>query len=409
MINLIKNVFLPGTIKSVLGLGITTTIGYGTLFYSFTIMSTQIQNEFSWTRSFIFGIFSLGILLGGFLAPIIGKLLDNHGARIIMTIGSFLCFLGLYGISLIQNEWQYIISILFLEVVSTLVLYESAFVAFSQLAGNKARIPITQITLIAGFASTIFWPLISYLLTIMNWRDVYITLGLFHIIFAMPIHYFVLKQNLLINNYNDEKNLSNLHDTLNLQGENLKEAKIYLILIFSLIAIPLTVMQTHFMGLLAEFGFEMASAVLLGTIIGPAQVVARIVEIILSKKITPLQSGFYSILILSIGLIFLTFSGYSYYMALLFVILYGAGQGLLSIIRGSIPLYLFGKTGYGKITGDINLYRNIVVATIPFGFALFMDTFGALNALFLLIVLSFISLILLYILIQKTKVVLDEN
>ena len=409
MINLIRNIFIPGTIKSVLGLGITTTIGYGTLFYSFTIMSTQIQNEFSWSKSFVFGIFSLGILLGGFLAPVVGKLLDNHGARVIMTAGSFLCFLGLFSISLIQNEWQYIFSILFLEVVSTLVLYESAFVAFSQLAGNKARIPITQITLIAGFASTIFWPLISYLLSIMSWRDVYVTLGLFHIILAMPIHYFVLKPNLLIDNHSDEKNLTNLQDSLNIQGENQKEAKIYLILIFSLIAIPVTVMQTHFMGLLAEFGFEMVSAVILGTIIGPAQVIARIVEIVFAKKISPLHSGFYSILLLCVGLMFLIFSGYSYYFALLFVIMYGAGQGLLAIIRGSIPLYLFGKTGYGKITGDINLYRNIVVATIPFGFALAMDIFGALSAVFMLIIISIISLILLYILIQKTKVVLDGN
>jgi len=404
-----SNFFVAGTIKSVLGLGITTTIGYGTLFYSFTIMSTQIQNEFAWSKSFIFGIFSLGILLGGFLAPTVGKLLDHHGARIIMTIGSFLCFLGLYSISFIQNEWHYIISILFLEVVSTLVLYESAFVAFSQLAGDKARTPITQITLIAGFASTIFWPLISYLLTIMNWREVYVTLGLFHIFIAMPIHYFVLKPNLLIDNASKDKSLKHLPDTLNIKGKNQKEAKIFLILVFSLIAIPVTVMQTHFMGLLAEFGFEIASAVILGAIIGPAQVVARIFEIIIAKKITPLQSGFYSILVVCIGLIFLIFSGYSYYFALLFVILYGTGQGLLAIIRGSIPLYLFGRTGYGKITGDINLFRNTIVATVPFGFALVMDSIGAKSAVFMLIVISFISLILLYILIQKTKVVLDEN
>jgi len=401
--------FIKETFKSVLGLGITTTIGYGTLFYSFTIMSGQFENEFGWSKSFLFGIFSLGILLGGFLAPIVGKLLDHHGARIIMTIGSFLCFFGLYSISFIQNEWQYITSIIFLEVVSTLVLYESAFVAFSQLAGDKARTPITQITLIAGFASTIFWPLISYLLTIMSWREVYITLGLFHIFIAMPIHFFVLKPNLLINNASEKKLLDNLPDTLHIKGKKQKEAKLFLIMIFSLIAIPVTVMQTHFMGLLAEFGFEMATAVILGTIIGPAQVVARVVEIIFAKQITPLQSGFYSILVLCVGLLALIFSGYNYVFALLFVILYGAGQGLIAIIRGSVPLYLFGKDGYGKITGDINLYRNIVVATIPFGFAVVMDIFGAYTAVLILIIVSIISLILLYILIQKTKVVLDEN
>lgn len=409
MKNKIFSLFIPGTIKSVLGLGITTTIGYGTLYYSFTIMSGQFENEFGWSKSFLFGVFSLGILFGGFLAPSVGKLLDHHGARVIMTTGSFLCFLGLYSISFVQNEWQYIFSILFLEMVSTLVLYESAFVAFSQLAGDKARTPIAQITLIAGFASTIFWPLISYLLTIMSWRDVYITLGLFHIFLAMPIHFFVLKPNLLVDNKSEEKTLNTVKNTLNLQGKNQNKTQLFLVFIFSFIAIPITVMQTHFIGLLSQFGFQMTTAVILGTIIGPAQVVARIVEIFFAKKITPLESGLYSILVLSIGLISLLFSGYSYSFALVFVILYGAGQGLSSIIRGSIPLYLFGKDGYGKITGKINLYRNTVVATVPFGFAVLMDTFGPLVAVILLIIVSIISLILLYILIQKTKVVLDEN
>ncbi|MEA1913917.1 MAG: MFS transporter [Campylobacterota bacterium] len=384
-------------------------MGYGTLFYSFTIMSTEFHNEFGWSKSFLFGIFSLGILLGGLLAPTVGKLLDHHGARVVMTIGSLLCFLGLFGISLIENEWQYIIAILFLEIVSTLVLYESAFVAFSQLAGNNARTPITQITLIAGFASTIFWPLISYLLSIMDWRDVYITLGLFHILIAMPIHYFVLKPNLLIDNDIKEKSLASLPNTLNLQGKDRIETKWYLIFVFSLIAIPVTVMQTHFMGLLAEFGFEMATAVLLGTILGPAQVVARIFEIAFAKKITPLQSGFYAILVLSVGLIALLFSGYSYSFAIAFVVFYGAGQGLVAIIRGSIPLYLFGKKGYGKINGNINLYRNTVVATIPFGFAVVLDIFGAYIGVLMLVVVSILSLILLAILINKIKVINYEN
>ncbi|MDD2974812.1 MFS transporter [Aliarcobacter cibarius] len=400
---LLQNIFVEGTFKSVIGLGITTTIGYGTLFYSFTIMSTQIQNEFYWSKTFLFGIFSLGILLGGLIAPKVGKLLDKHGARLIMTIGSFLSFLGLYNLSLIQNEWHYIFAILFLEIVSTLVLYESAFVAFSQLAGNKARTPIIQITLIAGFASTIFWPLISYLLTVVNWREVYIILGLFHIFIAMPLHYFVLKPNLLINN--DLKNSVNgLQNSVNLVGTKRKIAKYYLIFIFSLVTIPITAMQTHFMGLFQEFGFEMATAVLLGAIIGPSQVVARVIEIFFSRKVSPMTSALYSIFVLLVGLFALIISDYNYIFAFVFVIFYGAGQGLVTVIRGSLPLYLFGKNGYGEITGELNLYKNIVVATVPFGFALIIDNLGAHFAVFILILVSIISFIMLYILNKKLKV-----
>jgi len=263
---MLNKIFKIGSIKSVLGLGVTSTIGYGTLYYSFAIMSNEIQNEFDWSRSFIFAIFSIGILMGGLLAPKVGKLLDKHGARIIMSIGSFLCFVGLFGISFISNQYEYIIAIIFLEVVSTLVLYEAAFVALAQLKGENSRISITQITLIAGFASTIFWPLIGYLLTLVSWRETYQVLSLFHILVAMPIHLLLLKKDLLIQNNNSLEKIS----FVDVEIKNKESKKIFIMLafIFSLIAIPVTVMQTHFIGLLNQFGIETVVAIGIGALIG---------------------------------------------------------------------------------------------------------------------------------------------
>lgn len=149
---MIRRFFIDGTIKPVLGLGITSTIGYGTLFYSFTIMSLEFENEFSWNKSFIFGIFSLGLLLGGLISPFIGKKLDKHGARIIMSMGSFLAALGMLFISFVETKFGFILSLLYIEIVATFILYEAAFVALSQIAKEKARLPMAQITLIAGFA-----------------------------------------------------------------------------------------------------------------------------------------------------------------------------------------------------------------------------------------------------------------
>jgi MFS family permease len=394
-----KNLFIPGTMKSVLGLGTTMTIGYGTLYYSFTIMSGEFQNEFGWSKSFIFGIFSLGILLGGILAPSVGKLLDKHGARSIMTLGSLLATFGLFLISQIENQWHYIGSILFLEVVSTLVLYEAAFVAFSQLAGNHARVPITQITLMAGFASTIFWPLISYMLTILSWRETYQILALFHLFISIPIHYFILKPNLIINLQDQPKKI--FDNSLELQAGNRKEAFIYISIVFSLLAIPITVTQTHFMNLMQGFGYELVSAVALGALIGPAQVGARIAEMVSSKHFSPMVSGIFSILAMFIGFLVLLFNGYNYYVAVVFIVLYGAGQGLSDIIRGSIPLYLFGKVNYGQTNGKINFFRLIVVALVPFCFAYILDVWGAYVGAIVLACTTFIALVLLLLLQQK--------
>ncbi len=318
------------------------------------------SKKFLWSKTFIFGIFSIGIFLGGLLAPKIGKLLDNHGAKIIMSVGSILCALGLIFVSNIQSPWHYVLSIIFLEVVSTLILYEAAFVAFSQLAGNRARLPITQITLIAGFASTIFWPLISFLLTLLTWREVYLILAFFHLFIALPIHFFILKKDALIKT--DVSILNSFDDSLELEGKLRKKSLIMVGIVFSLIAIPITVMQTHFLGLMSGFGIQMATS------------------------------------IMTLGISALYFSGYDILLGTFFVILYGAGQGLTDIIRGAIPLYLFGKDSYGKTTGGINLYRNVVVSIVPFGFAFLMESFGVRISTLFLIFITTLAMVLLIIL-----------
>ncbi len=401
-----KRIFIQNTAKSVLGLGVTTTIGYGTLYYSISIMSEEFVKEFEWSKSFIFGVLSVGILLGGLLAPIMGSFLDKHGARNLMSLGSILCALGLFFVSLVQTKLHFIFAILFLEMVSVLVLYEAAFVAFSQLAGNKARLPIIQITFMAGFASTIFWPLITYLLTRISWQEVYLVLALFHILLALPIHYFVLKPNLLVNN-KDLKEES-LEDSIYLEGKLKRNSLLLLAIAFSLIAIPITALQTQFLALFKTFGIEAATAVALGAMIGPVQVVARVTDMLFSKKTTPMITALFSTLIMALGLTALLFSGYDYIIALLFVLLYGAGQGLSDIVRGTLPLYLFGKDGYGKTTGGLNLFRLIITSMVPFGFAYLLENFGGVLSSVFLVTVTFIAVVLLAVINYQIKGVQNE-
>lgn len=404
--NILSKVFVKGTVKSVLGLGVTTTIGYGTLYYSISIMSEEFATHFYWSKSFIFAIISLGILLGGLIAPTVGSILDKHGARNLMSLGSLFCAIGLFFLSLVETKFQFIAAILFLEVVSVLVLYEAAFVAFSQLAGNKARLPIIQITFIAGFASTIFWPLITYLLTIMSWSDVYKVLALFHIFIALPIHYFVLKPNLLINN--EDLDEDSFEDCICIEGKLKKDSLILLAIAFSLIAIPITAMQTQFLALFKTFGIEAASAVALGALIGPSQVIARVLDMSFSKKTTPMITAIVSTSIMTVGMALLLFSGYDYIIAVLFIVLYGAGQGLSDIVRGTLPLYLFGKDRYGKTMGGLNLFRLIVTSMVPFGFAYILETFGGVVSTMVLVVSTSIAVILLIIINYQIREVKNE-
>lgn len=398
----LNKVFIQGTVKSVFGLGVTATIGYGTLFYSFTIMSVALENHFGWSKSFLFGVFSFGLLLGGLITPYIGKKLDQYGARIIMSIGSLLAFLGLIFLSQVETKLEFILAIVFIEIVSTFVLYEAAFVAFSQIAKQKARLPMTQITLIAGFASTIFWPLISFLLDFYTWQEVYIILSLFHLFIAFPLHLFTLPNRELSN-----KQIQHEDNSLYSRFEGKKNTKKSMILIgiaLCLIAIPIASIQTHLIGLLDTFGIEAIVAVSLGALIGPAQVGARIFEMTFAKKITPIASSIISTGLLLLSTITLLFCGYSIIIATLFVILFGAGQGLNYIARGSLPLYILGSDNFGKNSGYLNLYIKVVTAMAPFAFALSLEYLGNITSVIILLLLSIISIIALYFIPKENNV-----
>ncbi len=389
---MIRRFFIDGTIKAVLGLGITSTIGYGTLFYSFTIMSLEFENEFAWNKSFIFGIFSLGLLLGGLISPFIGKKLDKHGARIIMSMGSFLAALGMLFISFVETKFGFILSLLYIEIVATFILYEAAFVALSQIAKEKARLPMAQITLIAGFASTIFWPLITFLLQMLSWREVYMILSLFHLFIALPLHLFTLKNRVL---NSDIKEYINSKAVLQLTKKQREKAMILLTITFCLISIPIAAIQLHLVGILQSFGIESIMAVTLGALIGPSQVGARIIEMLFANKTTPIQSAIISNTLIFVSLLCLLLSVYELFFATFFVILYGAGQGLNYIARGSLPLYILSAVSFGKNSGILNLFIKIATAVSPFSIALMLDFFGNITTIFFLaiiVILSFISL-----------------
>jgi len=379
---MVEKFFVKDTIKPVLGLGITTTIGYGTLFYSFTIMSLEFETTFGWSKSFIFGIFSIGLLLGGLITPYIGKKLDKYGARIIMSIGSILAATGMFFISLVETKLGFILSLLFVELVATFVLYEAAFVALSQIAKEKARLPMTPITLIAGFATTIFWPLITFLLGFMHWQQVYVVLALFHLLIALPLHFFTLKNKPL---HSLMQSKVSSQTSLHLSHSQKNKAMAIVALALCFIAVPIASVQVHLIGLMQSFGVEAVVAVALGALIGPMQVAARVLEMVFAKRISPVQSAIVSSALILLSLLALSSALYDPLFATVFVLLFGAGQGLNYIARGSLPLFILGVQDFGKNSGILNLFVKITTAAAPFSVALILDICGIISAVGFLI------------------------
>lgn len=396
---MLNRIFVPGTAAAVSGLAITMTVGYGALFYSFSILSGELAEAFGWTRSFVFAVFSVGLLASGLIAPFVGNLLDRVGARVPMTIGSVLAGFALIALGLTTGAVSFVAASLAALLVSAFVQYEAAFVAMTQAVGERARLGITQITLVAGFSSTIFWPSIVWMLGFMTWRDVYFVLAATQFLICAPIHWLVLPRNAhvragdhaaLAAEPGAPRRLAAPPGTMLLLGIS-----------FCGGAVAITATQLHLPAILGGLGYDAAAAAAIGALIGPFQVGARLMEMLFGARRTPMTTGLVSTGLLTVGLAALLFAGLSSKAAICFSICYGAGQGLTYIVRGAIPLHLFGPVGYGRITGKLNSVRLILSAVAPFGFAWFAEQSGQLPAIALLVASALVSLAALGLLLHR--------
>ncbi|MGS2716631.1 MFS transporter [Eionea flava] len=382
-------------LRLVLCLGVNCTIGYGTLFYSFSLLALEIEQSLGWSSHFIYGVYSLGLFVGGFFAPYLGKLLDRYGTRCSMALGSLLMACCLYGLSTVESKSAFVIYLLVLEVFSILVLYESAFVAIVKAydsgsqprANDNQRQSMTQITLMAGFASTIFWPLIAFLLTIVEWRDVYFYMALIHLLVCFPLHLYGLNPRYKIDDQPDKPDSS----VISMKSKPKVQRKQEWLLALSLAGIAFCIngVQIHFFSITEGLNVEHVVAVLAGTLVGPFQVVSRLVDLLFSRRISPFFLGFISVGLITLGLLLLWLTSFlSQSAVLLFAIFFGMGQGLMYIVRGALPLYLFGSSAYGAVTGRLNGVRISMTAAAPLLISLLISNIAVEYVVIILIFLS---------------------
>ncbi|RYE56455.1 MAG: MFS transporter, partial [Hyphomicrobiales bacterium] len=169
-------------------LGITQIIGYGTLYYSFSILAPNIAAEFAIGVEWIYGVMSVALLAGGMIAPYSGALADRHGAASVLSFGSISAAIALAICGLANNAWLFLGGVILIELASAFVLYATAFALLAQATGSRAQRSITYLTLIAGFASTIFWPLTTWLLQAMDWHQIYFLFAGMNLLICLPLH-----------------------------------------------------------------------------------------------------------------------------------------------------------------------------------------------------------------------------
>ncbi len=380
----------PGGPSLIPVLGITQVFGYGTLYYAFTVLAPRVTAEFGWAPEWTFGGFAIGLLLGGAVAPVTGSLIDRYGTRLVMTIGSALAGLSLLALAEARGIVSYILAMVALQAVTTAVFYDAAFAALTQARGGQARRAISQLTLIGGFASTLFWPLTSSLLAILDWRGVYRLYGLAQILVCLPLHLFFLPGRVKrpVATAAAGAPAPTQPEATYLAGYARRRAFLLLALAFSLQGFVVSAMAVHMLALLQGFGLSGAVAVGIGAMLGPSQVAGRLAEMLFGRGVSPVTTAWVSAWLMPFGLALLLVSGSLPIVAGLFAIAFGISMGLSSIVRGTVPLQLFGPVGFGATMGKLSAPGLVIKAAAPLAFAISLERGGVMVSTLLLIAFS---------------------
>lgn len=371
-------------------LGLSQIIGYGTLYYSFAILAHSAAPALGWPEPWLFGALSAGLLLGGLAAPAVGKRIDRHSAGAVMALGSILASGALLVAGMAPNGVIFAAATLVMQMAGTLVQYDAAFTALVQVTGAEARKRITHLTLIAGFASTIFWPLTSWLDAAVGWRSVFIIFAIANLVLCVPLHAVLARQRGPARQEPGDAALSPPvpHATAP------ASAMWFATFGFALSGFALSAMLAQMVPLLTAVGLG-ASALIVSTLFGPAQVLIRFVNLVLGAARHPIVAALLALGLLPAAIAILALGAPAVVAAVLFAVMLGFGSGLKSIVQGSLPLALFGPGGYGARLGVMASVRQVLASIAPFTLAFLIEAMGVRPALWIVSGVGLLGLVCL--------------
>lgn len=359
-------------------LGLTQIIGYGTLYYSFSILAPGMARDFGLTTEQVFAVFSASLLVGGLSAPFAGRWMDRLGAAAVMTVGSLVSGATLALAALAQSVVLFALAIVLVEIASGMVLYQAAFAALVQDRPRAASRSITYLTLIAGFASTLFWPVTTSLIEHLTWREIYFAYAALNVLLCMPIHFWIARRR------HGGRAASPLETRPVVVGAlppaERRKGMILVSAAFALQGFALSAMLTHMVPMLGSIGLG-AAAVVIASLFGPSQVLSQLINMVFGQTLSPASLATASAALIVAAVLILTFSGAWLPGAVAFAVCLGLGSGINSIAQGALPLWLFGSNGYGTITGRMAAWRLVAGAIAPFAFSVLMERFGINMAL----------------------------
>ena len=378
----------PQRWRTVAALGTAQTLAWGSTYYLPAMLAAPMARALGVSTPTVFMAFSMALIVSALIGPLAGRAIDHWGGRPVLLVSNLVFALGLVALAKADGALGLFAAWVVIGVAMGAGLYEAAFSALVRLYGNDARNAITGITLIAGFASTVGWPLSSLMEAQMGWRGACLGWAALHLLLGFPLNWSIPKSAAPAPSPPPVVAQASAVQAGSRPSSRPRVAAVLLSFVFAATWFTSTAMATHLPQLLQASGATLAVAVGVGALVGPAQVAGRLLEFGFLRRVHPLASARLAALTHPAGASALLVLGAP--VAALFALLHGTGNGILTIAKGTLPLVLFGPLGYGARQGLLTMPGRICQAFAPALFGLCLERWGA-GALWLTTTLGFMA------------------
>ena len=346
-------------------LGIAQIISWGSLFYAIGVLGIAMRTELGVSELFLFATFSAALVVSGTLAPVMGRLIDQRGGRFVLSLGSVLAAIAMAILAVAPSAPVMVVGWLVAGAAMAACLYDPAFATLAQHTGPRYRKAVTALTLFGGFASTVFWPLSHLLLEAWGWRTTFGIYAAMHVFLCLPIHRLFVPRHSHVTRPDAAPAPGAKEVSPGLSDPRL----VWLTLSFATATFIFGVIAVHLINLLTTAGLTAAQAVTISMLVGPMQVAGRVIELGFSGRVKAVTVGMVAFGLMMLALLALiSVEGFGI-AAIVFVVAYGCGKGVLTIVKGTAPVEIWGRAGLGGLLGHLSRYGLYAKAIAPAAFS----------------------------------------
>ncbi|MEP7208879.1 MAG: MFS transporter [Casimicrobiaceae bacterium] len=347
-------------------LGIAQVISWGALYYSIAVLGGSIRADLEVGETTLFGAYSWSLLLSGVFAPATGRAIDRWGGRAVMSAGSVLGGIALLAIGLAQGVVSLYFGWSLAGIAMAMTLYDPAFATLSQHTGASYRKALTALTLFGGLASTVFWPLSLGGLSVLGWRETLVGFALLELLVCLPLHRaFIPPLAARVPVEVPSPTVATDAAPPSRVRHAGRAAFIALAAAFAMNGFVVSALSVHLITVLEGKSFTLATAVWAASFIGPMQVAGRAMEFTVGRRLASRTIGMLAFSGVAVATLLLIVIEGEMALALVFALLYGASNGVLTIVRGVVPAELFGRVGFGRTLGRLGAPALVARAIAP--------------------------------------------